>query len=64
MISNYLTIAVRNLTRHKLYSLINVFGLSVGMAACIVALLFIQHELSFDTSHDKADRILETIKIR
>ena len=64
MFLNYLTVAIRNLTRHKLYSLINVFGLAVGMAACIIALIFIRYELSYDTSHTKADRIYRVLRER
>ena len=62
MLLNYLTVALRNLTRHKLYSLINVFGLAVGMAACIIALIFIRYELGFDTFHTKADRIYRVLR--
>nr|WKN39847.1 ABC transporter permease [Tunicatimonas sp. TK19036] len=57
MIKNYLKIALRNLARHKQMTLINVLGLAVGMAACIVILLFVQYELSYDRYHEKADRI-------
>jgi putative ABC transport system permease protein len=64
MLSNYLTIAVRHLTRQKLYSLINIFGLSVGIAACIIALIFIQYELSFDTFHSKANRTYRVLRQR
>ena len=64
MFSNYLKIALRNLTRQKLYSLINVFGLAVGIAACIIALIFIRHELSFDTFHNSADRIVRVLRER
>ena len=57
MIKNYLKIALRNLARYKQMTLINVLGLSVGMAACIIMLLFVQYELSYDRYHEKADRI-------
>src|SRR4030042_620277 len=57
MIKNYLKIALRNLLRHKQYSVINIAGLAVGLAACIGILLLVRHELSFDTFHSKADRI-------
>jgi putative ABC transport system permease protein len=62
--SNYLTVALRNLIRHKLYTLINTFGLAVGTAACIIALIFINHELSYDTFHTKADRIYRVVRER
>jgi len=54
---NYLTVAVRNLLRHKVYSSINIIGLAVGMAACIVILLWVRFNLSFDSFHANADRI-------
>ena len=57
MIANYLKIAVRNLLRHKVYSIINIAGLSVGMACTILILLWVQYELSFDRYHENADQI-------
>jgi len=57
MFNNYLKIALRNMKRHKSYSLINIAGLAIGMACCILILLYIQFELSFDKYHEKADRI-------
>jgi putative ABC transport system permease protein len=53
MIKNYLTIALRNLSKHKLYSAINITGLAIGMAACIVISLFVYYERSFDNMHSK-----------
>ncbi len=57
MFSNYLKIAFRNLVRHKGYAVINVLGLSVGFAACLIILSYVQFEKSFDEFHAKADRI-------
>lgn len=57
MLKNYLLIAVRSLTKHKFYSLINVVGLATGIAACLVILLFIQNELSYDRHYKNSDRI-------
>jgi putative ABC transport system permease protein len=57
MLKNYLTAAVRNLLRHKAYSIINIAGLSVGMACTILILLGGQYELSYDRYHENADRI-------
>lgn len=48
MIGNYLTVALRNIARHKLYSFINIAGLAVGLACVIFIILFIRDELSFD----------------
>lgn len=64
MLANYLKIAVRNLLRHKLYSLLNVLGLATGMAVCALILLWVQDELSFDRFHEHADRIYRaTVRI-
>jgi putative ABC transport system permease protein len=53
MLKNYFLIAWRNLSKHKLYSTINIFGLAIGMAACIVIMLFVYYEKSFDNMHTK-----------
>jgi putative ABC transport system permease protein len=63
MFKNYLKIFIRNISRFKLYSIINISGLAVGMAACILILLFIQRELSFEKMHLKADRIYRVLTI-
>jgi putative ABC transport system permease protein len=57
MLKNYLKVAVRNLLRYKVYSFINIFGLAVGIACCMLILLFVIKELSFDSFHNNADRI-------
>ena len=57
MIKNYLKIAWRNLLKHKSFSLINILGLSIGIAACLIIFLYVAHELAFDQYNDKADRI-------
>jgi putative ABC transport system permease protein len=62
MFKNYLKIALRNIREHKVYSLINIFGLAVGLACLILILLFMQHELRFDTYHEKADQIFRLVK--
>lgn len=54
MFKNYLKIFIRNLKKHKGYSFINIAGLGMGMACCIVIILFIQDELSFDKFNEKA----------
>lgn len=63
MLKNYLKIALRNLLRHKGFSLINIAGLAIGMAACILILLFIQHEVSFENMHANASRIYRVLTI-
>ena len=57
MFRNYLKIAFRYLGKHKGYTTINVLGLAVGIACCILIMLFIKSELSFDRFHAKSDRI-------
>jgi len=57
MLKNYLKIALRNFLKHKGFSFINIFGLAVGIACCLLILLFVVDELSYDKYHEKADRI-------
>ena len=57
MLKNYLKIAFRNLRKQKGFSLINISGLAIGMACCLLILLYISDELSFDRFHEKGDRI-------
>jgi len=57
MIRNYLKIAIRNLTRYKFISFINLFGLTVGLTCCLLILSYILHELSFDKDQPNADRV-------
>ena len=57
MLRSYLTIAFRNLTKNKVYSFINIFGLAAGMAVALLIGLWIQDELSYDTYHRQYNRI-------
>lgn len=57
MLNNYLTIAIRNLMKHKLYSAINVCGLALGIASCVLMFLFVQDELSFDKHFENIDNL-------
>ena len=59
MIKNFFKIAWRNLLRNKGFSIINISGLAIGMAAAVLILLWIQNELSYDQFHEKKDRIYE-----
>jgi putative ABC transport system permease protein len=59
MVKSFFNIAWRNLLRNKAFSLINISGLAIGMAAAILILLWIKHELSYDQFHDNKDRIYE-----
>lgn len=57
MLSNYFKIAVRNIRKHKGYSLINIMGLAVGIACAILIFMWVDDELSYDDFHSKSDRI-------
>ncbi len=57
MLKNYFKVAFRYLAKHKGYTFINVLGLAVGIACCILVMLFVRSEWSFDRFHSKADRI-------
>jgi len=61
MIRNYLKTAFRNIKKFKAYSLINILGLAIGMACCILIVLFVQDELSYDRYHENADRIVRLV---
>ena len=57
MFFNYLKTAVRNLKKNKLFSLINIIGLAVGMAACLLILSYVSYEKGFDEFHEDHERI-------
>ena len=59
MWKNYLKISIRNLARKKLYSFINILGLSLGMACAILLFLYIQDELSYDRFYKKSKQIFQ-----
>jgi putative ABC transport system permease protein len=54
MLKNYFKIALRNIRRHKGYTLLNVAGLAIGMAACLLIAFFVRNERSYDTYHQHA----------
>jgi len=61
MIKNYFKIAVRNLLKRKVYSLINILGLATGMAVCLLIVLFVQSELNYDNHHQKGNNIYRLV---
>ena len=61
MLKNYIKIAVRNMLKFKTYSFINILGLGIGMACCLIILLYVQDELSFDKHHEKADQVYRVV---
>ena len=62
MFRNYLVVAARNLLKHKVYSIINISGLAIGMACCILIMLYIENEFSYDRHHRNADRIYRVLR--
>jgi len=64
MLRNYLKIAWRNLKKHRSISAINIFSLSIGMAACMIIFLFVTDELSFDSFHLKKQHIFRLCEVQ
>jgi putative ABC transport system permease protein len=61
MFSNYLKIALRNLLKHRTFSILNIGGLGIGMAVCMLILMYVSHEMSFDRFHAKGDRVFSAL---
>ena len=57
MLQNYLKIALRNLTRNKMFSFLNILGLTVGTACCLYILMYVKNQFGFDKHHQNADNI-------
>ena len=57
MLRNYFKVAYRNLLKNKVFSLVNVFGLAIGMSACFFIFLYVHFELSYDGFHKNADNL-------
>ncbi|UCF62849.1 MAG: ABC transporter permease [bacterium] len=57
MISNYLKVAIRNISRNRIYSFLNIIGLAIGVACFLFIYMFVRFELSYDQFHEKSDRI-------
>lgn len=62
MLRNYILIAWRNLAKSKIFSLINVLGLTIGITVCMMIFLYIMHEFSYDEFHVKKDRIYRVMR--
>jgi putative ABC transport system permease protein len=58
MLGNFFTTALRNFYKFRFYTLINILGLTIGITACLVILLFVKFELSYDRFHENAERIV------
>ena len=61
MLGNYLLVALRNLKKHKLFSLINISGLAIGISAALVIFLLVQYDFNFDKFHKDRDRIYRVV---
>ncbi|QEC54247.1 FtsX-like permease family protein [Anseongella ginsenosidimutans] len=61
MLRNYFKIALRNLWKHRVFSFINITGLAVGMTACFLIFLYVSFESSYDSFHQKGDRIYRLV---
>ena len=61
MIKNYFRVAFRNLWKHKTNTVINIFGLTIGISCCLLIGLYIQHEVSYDNFQQKGDRTVRMI---
>ena len=64
MIKNYLKIAWRNLMKNKIYSFINIFGLTIGLTSFLLIALYVFDELTFDRFHKNADSIYRVIEFK
>ncbi len=62
MFKNYLKIAIRNLLKNRVYSLINILGLAVGLATSLLIVLYVVHEWNYDTFHQHSDRIFRVVQ--
>ncbi len=63
MFKNYLKIAWRNLFKDKLYSLVNIMGLAIGMACCVIIYLYVSFELSYDKYHRNSPNIYRMVSV-
>lgn len=61
MLKNFFTISIRSLTKNGIYSFINIFGLSIGMACCILIMLWVNHEMSYDSFHQKKENLYQVL---
>ncbi len=64
MISNHLKLAYRQLSKQKFYALIHITGLGIGLASCLVILLYVKQEMSYDQFFPAADQIYKMVEER
>lgn len=58
MLANHLVFAYRNLWRKKFYSVLNIAGLAIGLAVCMIIVFYVRHEFTYDSHHQNAERII------
>ena len=61
MIKNYITIAFRSFWKHKIFTFINIVGLSIGISASLVIYLIVHYDFTFDKFHKDSDRIFRVV---
>jgi len=59
MLKNYYKVAIRNILKYKMFSAINILGMTIGVTSCLMIILYVTHELSYDTFHSDANRIYQ-----
>ncbi len=64
MVGNYLKIAIRNLFRQRNYTIINIVGLTIGIAVFLMIMMYVQHEISFDKNIPDRERIYRCVEIQ
>ncbi len=62
MIKNYLKVALRNLSKRKIFTLINVLGLAIGIASCLLIAAYVLNELSYDQFHEESEHIYRVVQ--
>ncbi len=62
MLKNYIKVAIRNLLNKKVYSLINIIGLSIGLATCILIITYVINERSYDHYHENSEQIYRLVQ--
>src|SRR5690349_961190 len=64
MLSNYFKIGIRTLSRHKLFSLINVLGLAIAMSVCLLVIMLVADQFAYDNFHPQRERIYRVLSVR
>ena len=57
MVKNYLKVAIRNIFKHRFFSIINILGLTMGIASCLFVTMYVHDELNYDHIHEKGERM-------